>query len=197
MSAWLWYGWLLSVSCRAGKSVSAAHRVWLDRACAVHAAPGRPEHVPVCSELHRVWWSHLLSTIVQRYTPAPSAEHCTKVSTTPLSSAIYHVKRYSYKCSAYLLLTIAQNMGTPVCRLCGRYLALLGRPIRVTVPAVTVAPTALVGSLIRSSNLPHSLQRGVHARTPSDGKYVYKGAYICVPAYKRHYVETGNSYGNR
>ena len=51
---------------------------------------------------------------------------------------------------------------TPVCRLCGRYLALLGRPIRVTVPAVTVAPTALVGSLIRSSNLPHSLQRGVH-----------------------------------
>ena len=36
-------------------------------------------------------------------------------------------------------------------------------PIRVTVPAVTVAPTALVGSLIRSSNLPHSLQRGVHA----------------------------------
>ena len=50
---------------------------------------------------------------------------------------------------------------TPVCRLCGRYLAILGRPIRVTVPAVTVAPTALVGSLIRSSNLPHSLQRGV------------------------------------
>ena len=46
-------------------------------------------------------------------------------------------------------------------RLCGRYLAILGRPIRVTVPAVTVAPTALVGSLIRSSNLPHSLQRGV------------------------------------
>ena len=37
----------------------------------------------------------------------------------------------------------------------------LGRPIRVTVPSVTVAPTALVGSLIRSSNLPHSLQRGV------------------------------------
>ena len=53
-------------------------------------------------------------------------------------------------------------VGTPVCRLCGRYLAILGRPIRVTVPAVTVAPTALVGSLIRSSNLPHSLQRGVH-----------------------------------
>ena len=52
-------------------------------------------------------------------------------------------------------------LGTPVCRLCGRYLTLLGRPIRVTVPAVTVAPTALVGSLIRSSNLPHSLQRGV------------------------------------
>ena len=51
---------------------------------------------------------------------------------------------------------------TPVCRLCGRYLALLGRPIRVTVPAVTVASMALVGSLIRSSNLPHSLQRGVH-----------------------------------
>ena len=51
---------------------------------------------------------------------------------------------------------------TPVCRLCGRYLAILGRPIRVTVPAVTVAPTALVGSLIRSSNLPHSLKRGVH-----------------------------------
>ena len=50
---------------------------------------------------------------------------------------------------------------TPVCRLCGRYLAILGRPIRVTVPAVTVAPTALVGSLMRSSNLPHSLQRGV------------------------------------
>ena len=51
---------------------------------------------------------------------------------------------------------------TPVCRLCGRYLALLGRPIRITIPAVTVAPTALVGSLIRLSNLPHSLQRGVH-----------------------------------
>ena len=51
---------------------------------------------------------------------------------------------------------------TPVCRLCGRYLAILDRPIRVTVPAVTVAPTALVGSLIRSSNLPHSLQRGEH-----------------------------------
>ena len=51
---------------------------------------------------------------------------------------------------------------TPVCTLCGRYLTLLGRPIRVTVPAVTVAPTALVGSLIRSSNLPRSLQRGVH-----------------------------------
>ena len=50
---------------------------------------------------------------------------------------------------------------TPVCRLCGRYLAPLGRRIRVTVPAVTVAPTALLGSLIRSSNLPHSLQRGV------------------------------------
>ena len=50
---------------------------------------------------------------------------------------------------------------TPVCRLCGRYLAILGRPIRVTVPAVTVAPTALVGSLIWSPNLPHSLQRGV------------------------------------
>ena len=50
---------------------------------------------------------------------------------------------------------------TPVCRLCGRYLAVLGRPIRITVPSVTVAPTALVGSLIRSSNLPHSLQRGV------------------------------------
>ena len=55
---------------------------------------------------------------------------------------------------------------TPVCRLCGRYLAILGRPIRVTVPAVTVAPTALVGSLIRSSNLPHSLQRGVLLRCP-------------------------------
>ena len=53
------------------------------------------------------------------------------------------------------------EMCTPVCRLCGRYLTILGRPIRVTVPAVTVAPTALVGSLIRSSNLPHSLQRGV------------------------------------
>ena len=51
---------------------------------------------------------------------------------------------------------------TPVCRLCGRYLAILGRPIRIIVPAVTVVPTALVGSLIRSSNLPHSLQRGVH-----------------------------------
>ena len=53
------------------------------------------------------------------------------------------------------------TLRTPVCRLCGRYLAILGRPIRVTVPAVTVAPTALVGSLIRSPNLPHSLQRGV------------------------------------
>ena len=56
--------------------------------------------------------------------------------------------------------------GTPVCRLCGRYLAILGRPIRITVPAVTVAPTALVGSLIRSSNLPHSLQRGVQLSDP-------------------------------
>ena len=53
------------------------------------------------------------------------------------------------------------NARTPVCRLCGRYLAILGRPIRITVPAVTVAPTALVGSLIGASNLPHSLQRGV------------------------------------
>ena len=44
----------------------------------------------------------------------------------------------------------------------GRYLAILGRPIRITVPAVTVAPTALVGSMIKSSNLPHSLQRGIH-----------------------------------
>ena len=52
-------------------------------------------------------------------------------------------------------------IGTSVRRLCGRYLAILGRPIRVTVPAVTVAPTTLVGSLIRSSNLPHSMQRGV------------------------------------
>ena len=49
----------------------------------------------------------------------------------------------------------------PVCRLCGSYLAILGRPIRITVHAVTVAPTALVGSLIRSSNLPHSLQRSI------------------------------------
>ena len=55
---------------------------------------------------------------------------------------------------------------TPVCRLCGRYLALLGRPIRITVPAVTVAPPALVGSLIRSSNLPHSLQRVVPSKWP-------------------------------
>ena len=55
-------------------------------------------------------------------------------------------------------------VGTPVCRLCGRYLAILGRPIRVTVPAMAVTPTALVGSLIRSSNLPHSLQRGVLRR---------------------------------
>ena len=52
--------------------------------------------------------------------------------------------------------------GTPVCRLCGRYLVIPGRPIRIRVPAVTRPPTALVGSLIRSSNLPHSLQRGVH-----------------------------------
>ena len=52
---------------------------------------------------------------------------------------------------------------TPVCRLCGRYLAILGKPIRITVPSVTVAPTALVGSLIRSSNLPHSVQRGVQS----------------------------------
>ena len=58
---------------------------------------------------------------------------------------------------------------TPVCRLCGRYLAILGRPIRITVPAVTVAPTALVGSLIRSSNLPHSLQRGVLGPSPRLG----------------------------
>ena len=54
------------------------------------------------------------------------------------------------------------HVHTPVCRLCGRYLAILGKPIRITVPAVTVAPTALVGSLIRASNLPHSLRRGVH-----------------------------------
>ena len=52
-------------------------------------------------------------------------------------------------------------VSTPVCRLCGRCLAIPGSPIRITVPAVTIAPTALVGSLIRSSNLPHSLQRGV------------------------------------
>ena len=25
-------------------------------------------------------------------------------------------------------------LGTPVCRLCGRYLALLGKPIRITLP---------------------------------------------------------------
>ena len=55
--------------------------------------------------------------------------------------------------------------GTPVCRLCGRYLAILSRPIKITVPSVTVVPTAMVGSLIRSSNLPHSLQRGVHTKT--------------------------------
>ena len=53
-------------------------------------------------------------------------------------------------------------VSTPVCRLCGRYLAILGKLIMITVPAVTVAPTALVGSLIRSSNLLHSLQSGVH-----------------------------------
>ena len=58
---------------------------------------------------------------------------------------------------------------TPVCRLCGRYLAILGRPIRITVPSVTVAPTVLVGSLIRSSNLPHSLQRGVPVPVPVPG----------------------------
>ena len=29
---------------------------------------------------------------------------------------------------------------TPVCRLCGRYLAILGRPIRITVPSVTSRP---------------------------------------------------------
>ena len=57
------------------------------------------------------------------------------------------------------------GLGTPVCRLCGRYLAILGRLIRVTVPAVIVAPTALIGSLIRSSNLPHGLQRGVRGKT--------------------------------
>ena len=50
---------------------------------------------------------------------------------------------------------------TPVCRLCGRYLALLGRPIRVTVPAVTVAPTALVGSLISRPTY-HTVCRGVY-----------------------------------
>ena len=33
-------------------------------------------------------------------------------------------------------------------RLQTRYLAILGRPIRITVAAVTVAPTALVVSLI-------------------------------------------------
>ena len=36
---------------------------------------------------------------------------------------------------------------------------------KITVPAVTVTPTTLVGSLIRSSNLPHSLQRGVHVNS--------------------------------
>ena len=36
-------------------------------------------------------------------------------------------------------------------------------------PAVTVAPTTLVGSLIRSSNLPHSLQRGVPTLTAAFG----------------------------
>ena len=67
---------------------------------------------------------------------------------------------------------------TPVCRLCGRYLAILGKPIRITVPAVTVAPTALVGSLIRSSNLPHSLQRGVPHNHPQLSPFVTESASI-------------------
>ena len=68
--------------------------------------------------------------------------------------------RFSWK--LVQLWHLIREACTPVCRLCGRYLAILGRPIRITVLAVSVAPTALVGSLIRSSNLPHSLQRGVH-----------------------------------
>ena len=62
----------------------------------------------------------------------------------------------------FYLWTLSFSGCTPVCRLCGCYLAILGRSIRITVPVVTVVPTALVGSLIRSSNLPHSLQGGVH-----------------------------------
>ena len=44
---------------------------------------------------------------------------------------------------------------------CGRYLVLLAKPIRVIRPAVTATPMAPLGSPIRSSNLPRSLQRGV------------------------------------
>ena len=42
----------------------------------------------------------------------------------------------------YVGSSLHNHVCTPVCRLCGRYLAILGRLIRVTVPAVTVAPTA-------------------------------------------------------
>ena len=69
-------------------------------------------------------------------------------------------------------------IGTPVCRLCGRYMGILGRPIGTTVPAVTVAPTTLVGSLIRSSNLPHSLQRGVHTSIRYVPSYEHTALYL-------------------
>ena len=38
-------------------------------------------------------------------------------------------------------------------------------------PTVTVAPTAPVGSLIRSFNLPHSLQRGVPSNQEDSNNY--------------------------
>ena len=58
-------------------------------------------------------------------------------------------------------LNFSIHIGTPVCRLCGRYLAILGRPIRITVPSITVAPAALVGSLIGRPTY-HTVCRGVY-----------------------------------
>ena len=131
--------------------------------CESHADPGRrsfinANHIKVTSEIHP------LSTAL-----LPISARATTVGTITFWRNVISLSFFP-RCIVisgemlFLLSTSCtkETVGTPVCRLCGRYLALPGRPIRVTVPAVTVAPTALVGSLIRSSNLPHSLQRGVH-----------------------------------
>ena len=88
---------------------------------------------------------------------------------------------------------MGDSTNTPVCRLYGRYLAILGRPIRITVPAGTVAPMALVGSLISLSNLPHSLQVGGGGGTYLTDTLVYlflfcKMLILCLFLLKYHHV---------